>query len=72
MTARLVLASLNPHKITELARILAGGQVAVDLVGLGEFPGAPDVAETGATFAENALLKGRGGGRVHRAAVGRR
>ena len=57
MTARLVLASLNPHKITELARILAGGQVAVDLVGLGEFPGAPDVAETGATFAENALLK---------------
>ena len=57
MTARLVLASLNPHKITELARILAGGQVGVDLVGLGEFPGAPDVAETGATFAENALLK---------------
>jgi XTP/dITP diphosphohydrolase len=57
MTARLVLASLNQHKITELARILARGQVGVDLVGLGEFPGAPDVAETGATFAENALLK---------------
>lgn len=29
------------------------------LAGLGEFPGAPDVAETGATFAENALLKAR-------------
>ena len=57
MTARLVLASLNQHKITELARILARGQVGVDLVGLGEFPGAPDVAETGATFADNALLK---------------
>jgi XTP/dITP diphosphohydrolase len=57
MTARLVLASLNPHKITELARILAGGKVGVELAGLGEFPGAPEVAETGATFAENALLK---------------
>jgi XTP/dITP diphosphohydrolase len=29
----------------------------VDLTGLDEFPGAPDVAETGLTFAENALLK---------------
>jgi XTP/dITP diphosphohydrolase len=57
MTARLVLATLNPHKIVELQRILAGGRVAAELVGLGEFPGAPDVAETGATFAANALLK---------------
>jgi XTP/dITP diphosphohydrolase len=31
----------------------------VRLAGLGEFPGAPEVAETGATFAENALLKAR-------------
>jgi XTP/dITP diphosphohydrolase len=57
MTARLVLATLNPHKIAELARILDGGHVDVELAGLGEFPGAPDVAETGATFAANALLK---------------
>jgi XTP/dITP diphosphohydrolase len=57
MTARLVLATLNPHKIIELQRILAAGRVAAELVGLGEFPGAPDVAETGATFAANALLK---------------
>ena len=57
MTARLVLATLNPHKIIELQRILADGRVAAELVGLGEFPGAPDVAETGATFAANALLK---------------
>jgi XTP/dITP diphosphohydrolase len=57
MTARLVLATLNPHKITELARILAGGQVEVELAGLAEFPGAPDVTETGATFAANALVK---------------
>ncbi|HVB42109.1 MAG TPA: RdgB/HAM1 family non-canonical purine NTP pyrophosphatase [Streptosporangiaceae bacterium] len=54
---RLVLATANPHKIIELTRILAAGRVGVELVGLGEYPGAPDVAETGATFAENALLK---------------
>ena len=62
MTARLVLATLNPHKVTELSRILdgAGGPGAgVSLTSLAEFPGAPDVAETGATFVENALLKAR-------------
>ncbi|HTW01442.1 MAG TPA: RdgB/HAM1 family non-canonical purine NTP pyrophosphatase [Streptosporangiaceae bacterium] len=56
---RLVLATANPAKLAELARILAGGHVAVELAGLGEFQGAPSVAETGATFAENALLKAR-------------
>ena len=56
---RLVLATANQSKLAELARILAGGRVGVDLAGLGEFPGAPQVAETGATFAENALLKAR-------------
>jgi XTP/dITP diphosphohydrolase len=56
---RLVLATANPGKLVELTRILAGGRVDVDLVGLGEFPEAPDVRETGATFAENALLKAR-------------
>jgi XTP/dITP diphosphohydrolase len=57
--ARLVLATANPHKLIELTRILAAGHVDVELAGLAEFPGAPDVAETGATFAENALLKAR-------------
>jgi XTP/dITP diphosphohydrolase len=56
---RLVLATANPGKLAELARILAAGNVTVDLAGLGEFPGAPEVRETGATFAENALLKAR-------------
>jgi XTP/dITP diphosphohydrolase len=55
--ARLVLASANRHKITELTRILAVGHVDVQVSSLAEFPGAPDVAETGATFAANALLK---------------
>lgn len=55
--ARLVLATASRHKLTELTRILAAGHVNVSLSGLDEFPGAPDVRETGATFAENALLK---------------
>jgi len=54
---RLVLATANPHKLIELGRILDAGQVDVRLASLTDFPGAPDVAETGATFAENALLK---------------
>jgi XTP/dITP diphosphohydrolase len=54
-----VLATANEKKLAELARILDAARVAVDLAGRGEFPGAPQVAETGATFAENALLKAR-------------
>jgi XTP/dITP diphosphohydrolase len=57
-----VLATLNPHKVTELSRILdgdGGPGAGVSLTSLAEFPCAPDVAETGATFADNALLKAR-------------
>ena len=57
MADPVVLATRNEAKLRELARILAGSSVS--LAGLGEFPGAPDVAETGATFEENALLKAR-------------
>jgi XTP/dITP diphosphohydrolase len=56
---RLVLATGNEHKLAELTRILEAGRVDVELAGLGAFPGAPEVAETGATFDENALLKAR-------------
>ncbi len=54
---RLVIATANPGKLVELDRILASSGLAVSLATLADFPGAPDVAETGATFAENALLK---------------
>jgi len=57
--ARVVLATANPGKLAELARILADEHADVALASLAEFPGAPEVAETGATFAENALLKAR-------------
>jgi XTP/dITP diphosphohydrolase len=54
---RVVLATMNAGKVVELNRILAAAGPADQVVGLDEFPGAPDVAETGLTFAENALLK---------------
>ncbi|MCZ4118850.1 RdgB/HAM1 family non-canonical purine NTP pyrophosphatase [Streptomyces sp. H39-S7] len=54
---RLVLATRNAHKVTELRAILADTGLAVDLVGADAYPEIPDVRETGVTFAENALLK---------------
>jgi len=57
--ARLVLATRNAHKVAELSRILASTGFAGTLVGLDAFPGAPDVPETGLTFADNSLLKAR-------------
>ena len=57
-----VLATRNAAKLRELARILDAadhGDAQVRLAGLEEFPGAPDVPETGATFEANALLKAR-------------
>jgi XTP/dITP diphosphohydrolase len=56
---RLVLASRNRGKLAELARILAASRVDVDLADLSEYPGFPEVVETGRTFVENALLKAR-------------
>ena len=56
---RVVLATRNAHKVAELNRILADAGFRGELVGLDEFPDAPDVPETGSTFADNALLKAR-------------
>ncbi|SEG79012.1 XTP/dITP diphosphohydrolase [Actinacidiphila yanglinensis] len=57
MTTRLVLATRNAHKVTELRAILADAGVDSELVGADAYPQIPDVKETGVTFAENALLK---------------
>jgi XTP/dITP diphosphohydrolase len=54
-----VLATRNAGKIAELGRILADVGGGVEIVGLESFPDAPDVPETGLTFADNALLKAR-------------
>jgi len=56
---RLLLASANQGKLRELRTILDG--LPVELVGLAEagLGEPPEVEETGDTFLENALLKGR-------------
>jgi XTP/dITP diphosphohydrolase len=53
----LVVATHNAKKRLELERILAAAGVQVELRSVQDFPNVADVAETGATFAENALLK---------------
>ena len=59
MTARVIFATRNPAKLAELRRILDAARVGVDAGDLEEFPAMPEVAETGRTFADNALLKAR-------------
>lgn len=54
---RLILATRNPGKITELRSILADAGLSHELVGADACPDVPDVKETGVTFTENALLK---------------
>lgn len=56
-TRRLILATRNQYKITELRAILSEAGLDVELVGADAYPDLPDVPETGLTFAENALLK---------------
>jgi XTP/dITP diphosphohydrolase len=55
----IVLATRNAHKVEEMRRILAEADIAVDVVTIEAFDDVPEVAETGATFNENALLKAR-------------
>ena len=61
---RLVLATRNAHKVGELRAVLtreveAGRLEEVEVLGVDAFDDVPEVAETGVTFAENALLKAR-------------
>ncbi len=58
MTRRLLLATNNGGKLVELRRIL-DPIVDVELVGLGDVPAYDEPPETGATFADNALIKAR-------------
>ena len=57
--ASLILATRNTKKLAELRRILEASSVDVSVTDLSEYPDMPEVAETGATFTENALLKAR-------------
>ena len=57
--AGLILGTRNQKKLAELRRILEACGIDVSVTGLSEYPDMPEVAETGATFTENALLKAR-------------
>jgi XTP/dITP diphosphohydrolase len=59
MTTRLLLATRNAGKLAELQRLLESAVPGVDVVGLRDVEEYPEVPETGASFAENALLKAR-------------
>ncbi len=54
---KFVLASKNPHKLTELQRIL--GELGVEVVLEADVGVDLDVEETGQTFEENSLLKAK-------------
>lgn len=54
---RLVLATRNQGKEREFKELLAG--LPFEVVSLAAYPNAPEIAEDGDTFAENALAKAR-------------
>jgi len=56
---KLLLATRNAGKLAELRRLLEAAVPGVEVVGLRDVAEYPEAPETGATFAENALLKAR-------------
>ena len=56
---KIVLATANTHKLEEFKRILGKKLPEVSLASQKDFENIPEVEETGATFAENALIKAR-------------
>ncbi len=59
MTKQIILATRNPHKAEELARILKDQELNLEIVTIDKFPDSPEVAETESSFVGNALLKAR-------------
>ena len=57
MAEKFVLATHNPGKLREMADILS--RFGVEVVSPGDLGITVDVEETGATFAENAMLKAK-------------
>lgn len=54
---KLIIATRNRHKLDEIQAIF--NLPGLQLLSAFDFPGVPDVEETGSTFAENAELKAR-------------
>ena len=58
---KLLLASRNPKKLAEMRRIVAPAVPHLTVLGLDDVDPYEEVPETGATFADNALIKAREG-----------
>jgi XTP/dITP diphosphohydrolase len=56
---KIVLATANTHKVIEFQRILSELLPDLELIASSSFSKVPVIEETGATFAENALLKAK-------------
>ncbi len=56
---RIVVASENRSKAAEIAEILAGEGLAMEVVSLADFPDVSLPPETGSTFAANAAVKAK-------------
>ena len=59
MSIEIVFASKNSHKLKEVERIVDSVCKDFTIIGLEQWNDVPDVVESGATFAANALLKAR-------------
>ena len=55
MISRLIIATRNPGKSAEIQNALKN--LVHEVLSLAEFPGIPEIAETGTTFEENARIK---------------
>jgi XTP/dITP diphosphohydrolase len=60
---KVLLASRNAKKLAELRRILAPALPEAEVIGLDDVEPYQEVPESGATFADNALIKAREGHR---------
>jgi XTP/dITP diphosphohydrolase len=61
---KLILATNNIHKISEMKAILEG--LDLEILSAKDFPDFPEVEETGKTLSENAILKVKAVWRKHR------
>lgn len=57
--AKVVLATNNPKKLTELRQVVEDAQLDLDVLGLDDFERYPEPLETERTFEGNALIKAR-------------
>ena len=57
--ARLVLATNNPRKLSELRRVVESAGLNAEILGLSDFPDYPEPEETERSFEGNAFIKAR-------------